>query len=279
MKKLIVAISLLILSAACVFAGNKPGIRIFNNGGVKVIGNCTENGINYSEVRKMKSFNSIDCAGPYNVYYVQSGESKILVEGNSESVAALLTEQSGDKVRIRLKEGRYTSLVLRVTVYSPELNNVSKSGSGNFVDESGHKTKNDVAYSLSGSCKLIADNIDCGDLSVRISGSGHVNIGSAKCKGGSFHTSGSGHFDFGKFVASEDVDFHISGSGSVDVNETMINGDLDLRISGSGRMNINGEVKGIVDASTSGSGNISGNLKTGGLETSISGSGTVRFTK
>lgn len=279
MKKILISILVALSTVSCVFAGEGTGIRIFRSNGVNVIGRCTENGIDYSEDRKMDSFDKLSCSGPFNVYYVQSKESKVLVEGRKEDVERLITKVSGSTLTVKLQDGRYNSLVLRVTVYSPDLVSVSKSGSGDFVDEKGHNSNSDLVYSSSGSCTFRLGAISCGEFNVSTSGSGKVDAESLKCNGASFSTSGSGRVCIEHFASKADVDFKISGSGNVEIENLYVDGDLGLRISGSGRMNLNGEVKGVVNASTSGSGNISGKLKTGGLETHISGSGSVNFSR
>lgn len=279
MKKIFTSILVALIASACVFAGERTGIKIFKFNGVNVVGNCTEKGIDYSEERKMSSFDKLECSGPYNVYYVQSKESKVLVEGKKEDVEKLITKVSGSTLSVKLEDGKYYSLVLRVTVYSPDLVNVSKSGSGNFVDDKGHKSDSDLHYSSAGSCTFKLDELSCGEFKVSKSGSGKVECGSLKCNGASFSSAGSGRVEIKQFESKSDVDFKISGSGHVDIEKMCVDGDLGLRISGSGRMNFNGEVKGVVDASISGSGNIFGDLKTGGLETHIAGSGSVKFSK
>lgn len=283
MKKVFLTILVVLVTVLCAFAGDRRGdfknIHIFSGNGVQIIGTCTEDGIDYSEERKMNSFESLECSGPFNVYYVQSKESKVLVEGNQASVEALETNVVGKTLKVRIKDGKYSKLVLRVTVYSPELNHVSKSGSGSFTDNNGHKTANDLNLSSSGSCRFVVDKIECGEFNVATSGSGRMEAGSLKCEDASFSISGSGRMEFANFISTGDVAFRISGSGNFNAENMQVDGDLDLRISGSGKMSLNGEVKGTVSASTSGSGNISGNLKTGGLETHISGSGSIRFSK
>lgn len=258
MKKIFTSILIALIATSCMFAGEGKGIRIFKNSGVTVVGNCTEKGIDFSEFRNMDSFDRLAISGPFNVYYVQSDESKVLVEGRKEDVEKLITKVSGSTLTVKLQDGRYNSLVLRVTVYSPDIVSVSKSGSGNFIDDKGHKSNSDLSYSSSGSGIFKIGVINCGDFDFSISGSGRIEAESLKCK---------------------DASFRISGSGNVDIENFYADGDVDLRISGSGRMELNGEVTGVVDASISGSGNISGKLATGGLESHISGSGSVRFNR
>ncbi len=279
MKKILTSILLVLTLSSCVYAGDWKGLRFIRNNGVTVVGTCSEDGIDYSEDRVLSQFNMVDCNGPYNVYYVQSAESKVLVEGRKEDVEKLITNVSGSTLKIKLENGTYRSLVLRVTVFSPDVISVTKSGSGGYFDNKGHRTTSNISYSSSGSCHFTLGMIDCGRLEVSTSGSGRVQANMVKCDGASFRISGSGREELEKFASKSDVSFRISGSGNVNAEDLFVEGGLDLKISGSGRMSLNGEVTGVVNASTSGSGNISGNLKNGGLETSISGSGTIRFTR
>lgn len=232
------------------------GIFFGNRSGVRVIGGCTEVGCDYSEERSLQEFDAVSTSGPYNVHYVQSRNSKVVVEGKKEFVSQLTTEVSGKTLRIKLKDGTYKGLVLKVTVYSPVLDGIRISGSGNFIEHGPHHSTGNIDFSLSGSGGFKAESIDCKSFSAKISGSGRINIGSTKADG--------------------DVSISISGSGSGNIDEADIAGTLEISISGSGNIDVNGKA-GSVNARTSGSGNIHGNLRYGSIDTHTSGSGRVRF--
>ena len=252
------------------------GIFFGNRSGVRVIGGCTEVGCDYSEERSLQEFDAVSTSGTYNVHYVQSRSSKVVVEGKKEFVSQLITEVSGKTLRIKLKDGTYKGLVLKVTVYSPVLDGIRISGSGNFIEHGPHHSTGNIDFSLSGSGGLKAESIDCKSFSAKISGSGSINVPSVKGTDLNFRISGSGSVNVGSARAGGNMSMSFSGSGSGKVDKADVTGTLDLSISGSGNIDVNGRV-GSVTARTSGSGNIHGNLKYGSIDTHTSGSGRVRF--
>lgn len=269
MKKIIALVAAILLLV--------PSVWCFNlRGGVRVIGGCSEKGINYSVDRNLAEFSSVSSSGPFNVYYVQSEVSKVKVEGKKEFVDKLISKVDGGKLSLKLENGTYTNLVLKVTVYSPELNTVNLSGSGSFIDEGLHKTENSVGFHLSGSGNLKASKLECASFSAKISGSGRIQVGEIEGGDMEFNTSGSGRVEIGKLKSNGSVSLSHSGSGRGEIGNADIEGTLKLRISGSGSIVVNGRA-GNVDASTSGSGDMHGNLIYQGINTHISGSGRINF--
>ena len=119
--------------AAALLAVPSDGFFIGRDNGVRIIGGCTEAGCDYSEERDVNSFSSLSTSGPYNVYYVQSPTSRVVIEGKKEFVEKLITEVKGGNLNVRLQDGTYRGLVLKVTVYSPVLDGIRISGSGSFI--------------------------------------------------------------------------------------------------------------------------------------------------
>lgn len=221
---------------------------------MNVIGGCTEKGINFSEERTPGAFSSIRASGPFNVYYCQSDECKVLVEGTEESVPKLLTNVSGGCLEIKLENGRYHDIVLKVTVFGPELEDVKSSGSGSFL----------------------ADSIAGDDVSIITSGSGSVAVRSIVCSDLTFISSGSGGVRVENASVDGDASLIISGSGSGRLDNFQVNGDMDITISGSGSVIVNGFCDEL-SATISGSGSISGDFKYDSIHTRTSGSGSVKL--
>lgn len=248
------------------------------NKGIKVMGGCSEEGIDYSEDRNPGNFSSVSSSGPFNVYYVQSSISKVKVEGKKEFVEKLICKVNGGNLVLKLEDGTYSNLVLKVTVYSPELNSVHLSGSGSFMDEGTHTTNNNVSFHLSGSGNLKAAKLECAAFSANISGSGRILVGEIDGGNMSFNTAGSGRIEIGKLKSNGNVSLSHAGSGRGEIESADVQGTLKLNISGSGSIEVNGRV-GKVDASTSGSGDIRGKLQYQEIDTHMSGSGKIRFSK
>lgn len=213
----------------------------------------TEEGCDFSQERPMAMFNEINVSGPFNVYYVQSSESKVLVEGKEEFVEKVVTELKGDDLHIKLEPGRYTNLVLKVTVYSPVADEIHIAGSGDFFDVAGHSSKDDIEYKSAGSGDLVLASIETReDIDIASAGSGDVRAEGIKC---------------------HDLDISIAGSGDVRMDAEVRN-ELEASISGSGSMTLNGSCD-KAELKIAGSGDIGGNLSYKRISTSCSGSGRV----
>lgn len=262
--------------AAALLTVPSDGIFFGHRTGVNVIGGCTEAGCDYSEERTVGNFTSLSTGGPYNIYYVQSPTSKVVVEGKKEFVEKLITDVKGDNLQVRLQDGTYKNLVLKVTVYSPVLDGIRISGSGCFIETGTHKTDGDINFTVSGSGNLRTRTVECRSFSARISGSGCIDVPSIKGGDMGFAISGSGRINIGTARSEANVSISISGSGNGNIENADIAGALNVSISGSGNIDVNGKAGSVV-ARTSGSGNIHGNLKYGSIDTSTSGSGRVRF--
>lgn len=225
--------------------------------------------------RAVGRFSSLVSAGSTPVTYIQSSMSKVVIEGSPEFIDKMITEVRGGTLHIEMKRGNYRNLNLRVTVYSPVLDEVSMAGSGSFYDEKGHKTEGNVNYSSAGSGRISVGRLDCGSFNAHLSGSGKLSVDDLSCSEASLSASGSGGITVRRVVSSGDVSIRLAGSGYGLIDDADI-GDLEIRISGSGSVKVNGRAMNVT-ASTSGSGSIMGDLKFLHLDTRVSGSGRVRF--
>ena len=108
---------------------------------------------------------------------------------------------------------------------------------------------------------------------VSVSGSGKVLADEIQSERFTFHISGSGSFATGK-LAVNDLEIHISGSANIDLAGTAQH--EELRISGSGKVAARDLVCQSADVRVSGSGDLSLNVSEK-LNVSISGSGAVRY--
>lgn len=247
----------------------------FNFGGFTVTG-YTEEGCDASEVRTMPEFTSISAAAPFNIYYIQSEESKVVVEGKEEFLSKVKTEVDKQCLRIELEKGTYHNLVLKVTVYSPVADEIRVSGSGNFTDTSIHKSDADMTYRISGSGDLYLNQVSTTrDIDIHSSGSGDVYAEMIGCKEFEVSMAGSGDVDLnGVYVT--DFDLSIAGSGDANVKVAPIGNDADLSISGSGSITMDADVADDIEARIAGSGNMTLNGECNSIEVKISGSGDVK---
>lgn len=268
MKKFFITLMAGLLAVSCIIN--------FNGGGSVFVGNCTEEGIDFSEIREVASFRSLSSSLPCNVYYVQADKQEVRVESTREFAGKVQTTVEDGVLNLRLEPGRYPKLILRVVVSSPDIERISVSGSGNLIHEGALHASGDLALKVSGSGDIRTGVIDSKDFSAQVSGSGSLDIGGLACNGFSARVSGSGGIAFQTARIDGDALVKISGSGRVRFEDVTVNGDMDLSTSGSGGIRVNGSCHD-VSATTSGSGSISGNLRYDSIHTHTSGSGRVNL--
>lgn len=249
---------------------------VINFVGGTSVGHCTEEGIDYTEVRDVQPFRALASSLPCNVYYVQADKQEVRVESTEEFASKVLTEVEGGTLKLKLEPGRYPKLILRVVVSSPDIEGLHVRGSGNLFCESTVHAGGDLELTVSGSGDIFAGEIDSKDFSAHCSGSGSMKIDKTACARFSASVSGSGHITLLALEADGDLTARISGSGRIRFEEASINGHAELKTSGSGGIVINGSCFDVT-ATTSGSGSITGNLAYRYISTHTSGSGKVKF--
>ena len=286
MKKLLLFLAAAAMAVSCIinFGGN----------GVVWVGDCTEEGIDHTEVREVGHFRAVASSLPANVYYVQADKQEVRVESTEELAPKVLTTVEDGKLSLKLESGRYPKLILRVVVSSPDIEKLSVSGSGNLVHEGVLHASGSLALKVSGSGDIVTGEIDsrdfdaqcsgsgsirvdelaCDDFGGKVSGSGTTHFGSIACDDFEAGVSGSGGFYVNKLTSTGGASVRVSGSGDVLLKDASVDGNMDLKTGGSGDISINGSCHDVT-ATTTGSGNISGNLKYNSISTHTSGSGNV----
>jgi len=246
-----------------------------------------------TEVRNLDKFTKIVQGATANVYLKQGSPQKVEVKAKQEMLGNLITEVSGGKLKISMKNQKNNwswnnsnDYTVYITVENVE--SIDLSGSGNLVATT-PVTGNNLELNVSGSGDLEAELALTGDLDLGITGSGDVNL-KGKFQNLKGHVSGSGDAQLAATVAKQAV-LNISGSGDIQVRgkvsvlEASISGSGDLsaeefeadscqvRVSGSGDAQV--FVKNDLDARTSGSGDISYKGNPAKVITHNSGSGSV----
>ena len=265
MKKLLLAFTAGLMAVSCIIIGSGT-----------FVGTCTEEGIDYTEVRDVAQFNAIVSSLPCNLYYVQGNQQEVRIESTEEFAGKVLTEVEGGQLKLKLQEGRYPKLILRVFVTSPDIESLSVSGSGNLIHEGVLHASKDLNLRVSGSGDIRTGDIDSRDFNAHISGSGSLRAATVSCAGAEVSTSGSGSIDIEALTASGNASARVSGSGRIRLHELAVDGDLGLRTSGSGGIVVNGRCRD-VSATTSGSGSISGDLSYTSIQSHTSGSGHIKL--
>ena len=288
MKKILIFLAAAAMAVSCI-------INFGGNGVVWVL-DCTEEGIDHTEVREVGHFRAVASSIPANVYYVQADKQEVRVESTEEFAPKVLTKVEDGKLSIKLEPGRYSKLILRVVVSSPDIEKLSVSGSGDLIHEgvlhasgslalkvsgsgdivTGEIDSRDFEAQCSGSGSIRADKLACDDFDGQVSGSGTIHVGIVSCDDFEAGVSGSGGFTVNKLTSTGGASVRVSGSGDVVLKEAAVDGNMDLKTGGSGDITINGSCRDLT-ASTSGSGNISGDLKYDHISVKTSGSGSVNL--
>ena len=246
------------------------------------------------ETRSVESFTKVAFRTPGKLYIRQGSTQKVEIEGKKDIVKEIETEVEGTKLIIG-KKGKWSDWGWgnddQITVYITvtKLEGLDVAGSGDAIGETKFTTDN-VNLSVSGSGSLKIEVAASGDINADVSGSGNMDLkGSAKTL--ESDVSGSGSIDF-ELAVVDNIDFSISGSGKIAGSgsakyvKTSVTGsgkilckDLvtsrcDVRISGSGDVEINVTTE--LDANITGSGTVTYKGNPGKVNSSASGSGTVK---
>ena len=249
---------------------------VINISGGSWVGECTEDGIDYTEVRDVKAFLGLSSSLPCRVYYTQGAQQEVRIESTQEFAGKVLTELEDGVLKLRFEKGRYPKLILRVVITSPDIESIAVRGSGNVILDSSLVASKDLSLNVSGSGSIIAGDIRSKDFSTTIGGSGDISIANLACAGFNAMVGGSGHVEIETLAAMNDASAGISGSGRIRLYEVTVDGDMDLQTSGSGSILVNGRCH-EVNAVTSGSGSIFGSLSHTGIRTQSYGSGRVNL--
>ena len=210
------------------------------------------------ETREVRDFDEITMRIGGKVLVTQGDKNEVILEGNEELLERIETEVRGGRLIIKSKRkrdnwrwwsssGRNRS---RLTVYITvkELKGVYISGSGDIISQN-TITTNGFTASIAGSGDIEMD-LEAEYVEAKISGSGNIKL-QGKSDRVRLSISGSGKYMAEKLLVG-DYYMSISGSGRGSIN---VEGDLDVRISGSGKVYYMGRPTS-VNSSVSGSGSV-----------------------
>ena len=204
-----------------------------------------------TETRKLTGFTKVSFGVPGNLYISLGSEFKVVLEGDKDFLADIETEISGDRLVIKKDNWtQFNNKKVIVNITMPAVEGLSVSGSGQAEITDAVKAV-DFDMGVSGSGKLIINEIIAGNLECGISGSGDVIInGTGSIDDAEISISGSGSYS-GEELKLKTAEIGISGSGSCYCNVTE---SLEAHVSGSGNVTYSGNPK--IDARVSGSGRV-----------------------
>ena len=225
------------------------------------------------EDRVVNSFEGVSNTCPFDVFYEQSDEQYVIVEGDKEYFERLHTEVKRGVLEIFIDPARYRNVRLRVRVGSPDISYLAMAGSGSIQCRKDIVTDSDLSLKVAGSGDLNTERIKCANLSTAVSGSGDLKLAGVEADDVSMSLAGSG--DLGAVrIKANNLSISVAGSGDVEVVNASIDGDLSASIAGSGDIVVNGHARN-VSAKVAGSGDISGHLSYDHISKSRAGSGDI----
>lgn len=201
-----------------------------------------------SEVREVGSFSGVKSGEAIDVYLKKGEKESVKVEVTSAKLSDVLTEVSGNYLKIHMRSGIYKNRgTVKVYVTYVALNRISASSASNIFSD-GMMKSNDMEINVS-SAAQIELQIESGSLRVDASSAGDIVL-EGKSKSLEVEASSAGDVDAYN-LESEMVDARASSGGSVKVNVTK---ELDAQASSGGSIRYRGNpLKTNSDSSSGGS--------------------------
>lgn len=225
------------------------------------------------EERDVRPFDGVSNTCPFDVFYEQSDERYVIVEGDKEVFNRLHTDVRRGVLEISIDPARYRNVRLRVRVGSPEITQLSMAGSGSIICKSDIATDGDLSLRVAGSGDLITEKISCGDFDSSVSGSGYLKVGRVEADDANVSVAGSGDW-FSPRIKADNLTIAVAGSGDVDITNVDIDDTLSASIAGSGDITVSGHASN-VSAKVAGSGDISGRISYDHITKVKTGSGDI----
>lgn len=208
------------------------------------------NGNTSTETRSVSSADRIESLGSFNVEIIVGSTPSVRIEGESNLIPYIITENTDGLLRIRVKKGYniQTSRPLKIFVTTPKLELVSLAGSGDIKGSGKFSGADKLELDIAGSGNISLE-VNTPKINADIAGSGDINL-VGETRDLSIEIAGSGNFD-GMNMMSENVNISIAGSGDVNV---FADKKLDIDIAGMGDISYKGNA--VVTKSIAGSGKI-----------------------
>lgn len=182
-----------------------------------------------SEVRKVGSFRGIKSSQAIDVYLKKGDKEEVRVESMNVSLSEVLTEVSGNILRIHLEKSSYRKVNVKVYVTYVALEKISASSASSIFSEGPIKASSlDISASSAGSIEISIDadrvdvdassaaNIDlegkANDLTVEVSSAGDVDAYNLVTQNVTAKASSAGS---AKVSVSKELEAHASSAGSI----------------------------------------------------------------
>lgn len=167
-----------------------------------------------SENRSVGTFKGVKVAEGIDVYLKKGDKEALRVEVTGIKPSDVITEISGDYLKIHMQEGRYRDRTVKVYVTYVEINKLSASSASNIFADGPIKTKE---LSLSASSAATVDiQVDVDNLEVSASSAADLEL-RGKARTVEIDASSAGEVDAYDLVA-DIVEVDVSSAGSAKVN-------------------------------------------------------------
>jgi Putative auto-transporter adhesin, head GIN domain len=205
------------------------------------------------ETRNVSDFNEVGFGIAGHLHIKFGSAFSVVLEGDKEYLEQIETVVRNGKLIIRSENHNFFNFSNHeadVYITMPSIKSLGVSGSGRASVEDAIKAET-LDLSVSGSGKIVVNDLRAEDLHCGISGSGDILLnGTGEVQKGDFSISGSGDFK-GENVKVASLEVGISGSGSCSCN---VSDNLKASVSGSGNVWYSGNPR--LDVRSSGSGHV-----------------------
>lgn len=200
---------------------------------VAFIGMATLSVAQQSETRNVGSFKGIKVSEGIDVYLKKGEKEALRIEVTGIKTGDVITEVSGDYLKIHMQEGRYRDRTVKVYVTYVSIDKLSASSASNIFAEGVIKTRQ---LSLSASSAATIDiQIEVEDLEAGASSAADIEV-RGKARNVEIDASSAGEVDAYDLEA-EVVEADVSSAGSAKVNATK---EIDAQASSGGSVRYRG---------------------------------------
>jgi len=206
-------------------------------------------GANVTETKNLTGFDKIHLSIDADIFYMQDSIYKVEISAQQNILAILKSEVENHTLKFDYRRNVWEHNKVKITVHSPDLNEIDISGNGDFTVQNTLNT-NALELNTSGSGSIILTTLNANNLKATISGIGDVKIARGTLKTEDFNISGFGNINAENVITVSSIS-KISGAGDITIN---VSESLDATISGIGDIRYRG--KPTIKSNISGSGKI-----------------------
>lgn len=193
------------------------------------------------QVTEMATFDDLNVAGPFNVFYEQGEGYTVLVKGTPEQLGKMTIYVKDGSLYIdhRKNEPSGTFDGLQVFVTAPVIDGIDLAGSGKVTAPKALNVNN-IKLELAGSGEITLAQLTCDNLNNEIAGSGKITLGIVQANKVKNEIAGSGNIDIARLTC-KNINNEIAGSGDIILNNLDVE-NVKTEIAGSGDVILRGKI-------------------------------------